>query len=195
MWPWEHAALGYVLFSFFVHVTEGRPPAGPSAILLGVATLVPDLVDKPLSWGLHLFPSGYAVAHSVLVAVPVGVLAVVLGRRRQRPLAGLAVLVGYWSHLVGDVVSPLRAGEPLAVDRILWPLVVQDPYARRLGLDRGAYYVVEYLGSVSAGELTGGALLVFLGTLAAIALWVVDGAPGLDVLRRALRVGSRRVRP
>ena len=70
MWPWEHVAFGYVLYSLGSHAIRREPPAEWTVFALGLGTLVPDLVDKPLSWSLGLFPTGYSVAHSALVAVP-----------------------------------------------------------------------------------------------------------------------------
>ena len=49
MWPWEHLAFGYVLYSLGVRTLRGRTPRGPPVLVLAVATQVPDLLDKPLA--------------------------------------------------------------------------------------------------------------------------------------------------
>ena len=185
MWPWEHAAVGYLLFSLVVHVLYRRSPVGAGALLLLFATQLPDLVDKPLSWGLDLFPAGFSVAHSVFVAVPVGIAGAWLLARTGRRDAAVALVVGYWSHLVGDVVSPLRAGDPLAPDRLLWPVVRQEPYGEDLGLGRGLVYVREYVAEVASQGLTPALALSAAALFLAVALWVVDGLPGLGWLHRA----------
>ena len=87
MWPWEHAAVGYLLLSLGSRASGRGPPSTPAVLALLFGTQLPDLVDKPLSWEFDLFPSGYAVGHSALVAVPVGLLVLALGRRR--PSSGL----------------------------------------------------------------------------------------------------------
>lgn len=58
MWPWGHAAIGYLLFSMDTRLRYGRRPGGPATILLFFGTQFPDLVDKPLAWTLPLLPSG-----------------------------------------------------------------------------------------------------------------------------------------
>ena len=191
MWPWEHAAAGYVVFSLAVHAAYSRSPTEGQALLLVAATQVPDLVDKPLAWGLGLFPSGYAIAHSAFVAIPVALLVAALVARRGRSLDGAAVIVGYWSHLVADVVDPLRSGGSVVVDRVLWPVANHEPYARDLGVERGLHYFVEF---VTGFPPTGasGLALVFVGfPLLAFGLWLVDGAPGFGLVRRVADAGRR----
>ncbi|MFC6964015.1 hypothetical protein ACFQL7_23110 [Halocatena marina] len=49
MWPWSHAAVGYLCYSIGTRLVGRRPTTGPTvAVLFGA--LLPDLVDKPLSW-------------------------------------------------------------------------------------------------------------------------------------------------
>ena len=193
MWPWEHLAFGYVLYSALTHLVWRRSPRGEEALALALATQLPDLIDKPLSWGFDVFPTGYAVGHSVFFAVPVAFAVAALAARRDRPLAGVAFGVGYASHLAGDVLSPLRAGGDLGFERLLWPLVTFEGYATELGfLGRFGLYVGRYLGEVTEPEHLP-FLLAYLGLLLGVtALWVLDGAPGVRSLVRALRPRSRR---
>lgn len=176
MWPWEHVAVGYLLYSLGRRALGADPPSDGAAVAVAVAALLPDLIDKPLSWGLRLFPSGYAVGHSVLLAVPVGLASVVLADRFGRRWLGVAVLVGYWSHLVADVLAPLRRSSAPLPSRVLWPLVPQAPYDRRLGIRRGLVYLGEFVSSISSWEA---ALAYLLVPLPAVVVWVVDGLPGL----------------
>lgn len=79
MMPWGHAAFGYALYSLGHRAWTRAPPSGKAVLAALFGTQLPDLVDKPLSWGLHLFPQGYSVAHSVFVAIPIGLLVIALG--------------------------------------------------------------------------------------------------------------------
>lgn len=79
MWPWGHLAVGYLLYSAAVRLRTGRPPRAAAVVLLLAGTQLPDVVDKPLAWVYHVVPQGYAVGHSVFVAVPVGLVAALGG--------------------------------------------------------------------------------------------------------------------
>ena len=193
MWPWEHAAVGYLVYSLSVRRLTGAPPSDRAAWALLFGTLVPDLVDKTLSWGLGLFPTGYAVGHSIFVAVPVGVLVLQRARGRSRALSCWAFVTGYWSHLVGDVLSPLRAGDPVAVERLLWPVVVGGPYEESYGLERGLVYLGDFVAGFGSMGPAGLALTLVLPALT-VALGVADGLPGVGPLVRASGAARRRLR-
>lgn len=185
-----HAAFGYVCYSLGSRLLTGEPPSGGAALALLVGTQLPDLVDKPLSWGLGAFPSGYAVGHSALVALPAGLGALLILHARGRTAAGAGLVVGYWSHLVGDVLHPwLRGGSP-AVVRVLWPLVTLPPYDQRLGL---AGRTAAYLGELLEG-LSGADPLLYvrflLPVVFAVGLWLADGAPvAAGIVARVRRSG------
>ena len=184
MWPWEHAALGYLLYSLSHRARGQAPPAELPTVALLFGTQLPDLIDKPLSWGLGVFRTGSALGHSLLFAVPIGLLVGVAAVRTDRRALGAGFVVGYWSHLVGDVVNPLRYGDSLAVDRVLWPFVAQEPYEQDLGLSRGLVYfgdLFESLLAIDSVTLVAGYLLLPLTTLV---LWLADGAPGSGLLGR-----------
>lgn len=184
MWPWEHAAVGYLLYSFMLRARGHDPPAERETILLVLATQVPDLVDKPLSWGLGWFPSGYAIGHSVFVAMPIGLLVLVIGATRGYPRQGVAVVFGYWSHLIGDVLNPLRMGDVPMLDRVLWPIVEVTPYQTDYGIGRGFVYIVAFIESLASMNPVSFVLLYVLLPLVSGLVWLLDGAPGLGILRR-----------
>lgn len=192
MWPWGHAAVGYLLYSGALRVTGREPPTDRAAVTVLVATQFPDLIDKPLSWGLGLFPTGYALGHSVFIAVPVGVL--ILGARRDEGGVAPAFVAGYWSHLVGDVLDPLRRGEPPLLDRVLWPVVAGRPYEEALGLGRGVAYLEAFVRAAASTDPLEIILIYLLLPLVMAAEWVVDGAPGLPYLARPARTVWARLR-
>lgn len=183
MWPWSHAAVGYLCYSISTRLVGHRPTAGPTvAVLFG--TLLPDLVDKPLSWVFGLVPQGYAVAHSVTLAVPLGIAAFVLARRRGRRPLGIAFVVGYWSHLLGDVLFGVLRSNPHAFGRVLWPIVTLPPYDRPVFARLG-----EYVSVFTGFQSTDDAMIVILGAsvvYVTFGVWIVDGRPGLAPIRRAL---------
>lgn len=180
MFPWGHLAFGYLLFSPAVRLWRRRGPEALAVLALGVGTQLPDLVDKPLSWVFHLTPTGYSVAHSVFVAVPVAAVVFAALTARGRGEVGLGFAVGYLSHLVGDVLFAVALDQPYTVERVLWPVVTLPGYANEQpALGRTVEYIVDWAAFLLASE----SLLlpaVYLGPLVvAGVLWLVDGAPGI----------------
>ena len=190
MWPWEHLAFGYVLYSGYTRLRHGRRPERGPVVALVVATQLPDLIDKPLAWTFDVLPTGRSLGHSVFVAGAfLGVVAL-LARRRGAPAFGPAVAVGYLSHLLGDViyhvVTQVLRGEATAVEDVaflLWPLVRQPSRETGRLLERtdqlfGEF--VTYLGTPDG--------LVYLALelgllLLATVFWASDGWPGLSMDR------------
>lgn len=184
MWPWEHLAVGYLCYSLGARALGRTPPSDAAAAVVAVAALLPDLVDKPLSWGLGWFPSGYAVGHSALVAAPLGAGLLLAGYRRGRPALAVAAVVGYWSHLLADVFDPLRRGEPPLPGRVLWPVSDPAPYGTDYGLGRGVVYL-DRLAATLAAAPPADLLSYLLLPAATAALWALDGAPGPGLAVRA----------
>ncbi len=183
MWPWSHAAVGYLCYSLGTRLVGRYPTVGPTAAVL-FGALLPDLVDKPLAWVFGLVPQGYAVAHSVLVAVPVGIGAVVLAHQRARRPLGITFAAGYWSHLLGDVVFGWLQANPHALGRVLWPTVTLPPYDRPVVARLG-----EYVSVFTGSQTTADAMTVILGASVVyitVGVWFVDGRPGLAPIRRTL---------
>ncbi|ELZ98100.1 putative membrane-bound metal-dependent hydrolase [Haloferax mucosum ATCC BAA-1512] len=182
MLPWEHLLFGYVVLSGVSRSLRGRPPNDAEAVVVAVATQAPDLVDKPLSWTLGVVTTGYGPAHSVFVGVPAVVLLAGAARVRNKAVS-VAVLVGYASHLVGDV---LRAREfVFGVGRLLWPLVSWPPYEHDLSfVERVGRYVGIFLVRMTSPEnvalVLGYASIFALGGI----LWMLDGTPGVRWVRR-----------
>ncbi len=181
MWPWTHAAVGYLCYSIATRLTGRRPTGGQTAIVL-FGALVPDLIDKPLSWVFSVFPQGYAVGHAVVLAAPLGIAVLAAGNHYGYRSLAIAFVVGNWSHLLGDLLFGWLRSSPYALDRVLWPLVSLPPY------DRPVFVRLEEYVSVFTGfQTTGEALIVIVGAVivyATLGLWVLDGRPGIGPLKR-----------
>lgn len=183
MWPWEHLAVGYLLYSAFVRYYRRRLPAAGPVIVLCVATQLADLIDKPLAWSLDVLPTARSLAHSLLFVVPSVAAVVVLTRRRGVPAVGDALAVGYTAHLLGDVLYPVLRGGGVYAAYLYWPLGDQ-PVRETPGLDERTLNLLgeflTYLSSPSGWVYLGLELALLGGVLA---LWTVDGRPGLRVFQ------------
>jgi len=186
MWPWEHVAVGYLLVSLYRHARYRDAPREAVAFAAVFGAALPDLVDKPLSWGLGLFPEGYSVAHSVFVAAAVLALAYGLAYRTGHLSVGTATAfaIGWGSHLVGDVLFPAVQGGRLAFARVLWPVVTLPPYEQRLGFFTRTMLYLHRHAEVTLARGLGPELLLEVGMmLFVVVLWLYDGSPGLGLFR------------
>lgn len=174
MWPWAHAAFGYLLYTGVRRVRGAGPPAGWPVVALAVGTQFPDLVDKPLAWYVQLLPYGRSLAHSLLVAVPLALGAWLYAHHRGRPAVGLAFAVGYLSHLVGDALHATVAAEWAHLAFLVWPLV---PIPNQ---DTELEGLVAHLRDIEASPFLLFGLLV---TAVGLAVWIRHGRPGVAELR------------
>ena len=133
MFPWTHAAFGYLLL-LSIAVLLRKRLSRAELIAVIVATQVPDLVDKPLAWWFNVLPSGRSLAHSLLVAVPVSLLVLAVAWRLTHPEVGFAFGVGYASHLFGDSYVALYYWRPEELTYLLWPVLPPYPYDDFVGL-------------------------------------------------------------
>lgn len=185
MWPWEHAAVGYLLYWVLLG-RRARPVDHAAALAVVFGTQFPDLVDKPLSWWLQVLPTGQSLAHSLLVAVPLVVLVTAVAAAAGRTRVGLAFGIGYLAHLPGDVLYPVLIGGQPSVGFLLYPLVPVEPYAVAgvgVRLQSVVENVLPLLRSPAGVAYVAGDLLLV--GLAAV-VWYRDGCPGLALLRRWL---------
>lgn len=183
MWPWEHLAVAYLLYSLTSRVVWRRPPTARAAFAVAAASLLPDLVDKPLAWWLAVLPSGRSLGHSLLVAVPVLAAVLLVGwLLEERPVA-VAFAVGHLSHLAGDVVYPLVVKGELRVGFLLWPVVAAPAGGTDRALPHLQDLVVAFLGFLATPRgalyLVGDVALV----AAAVGVWLLDGRPGFARVR------------
>jgi len=171
MWPWAHAAVGYLAYRALGR-RVGRPPDPLAVVVLGLTTQLPDLVDKPLGWYLGVLPAGRSLAHSLLVAGLVCAVAYSAARRYGRPrLAGVAAL-GYLSHLAGDSYGAALAGDFGGLSFLAYPFVPAPEEPPGVGL------LFQLRTQQPTPEFLFGLALTGL----AVGLWLRDGRPGLGVL-------------
>lgn len=190
MWPWEHVIVGYVAYSLFRHLFFQQSPTGRETLAVVFASLLPDLIDKPLAWQFGVFEGGYALGHSVFFAVPVSIVVGVLAWRFGAGRAGLAFAVSYLVHLPSDVVSPYFDYGDLAWERILWPVRKSEgEYSQGL-IDGFLEFFIPYLYELAAGDPSGYLLFQLSLMGCAFLLWVYDGMP---VLREAVLGTHRRM--
>lgn len=181
MMPWEHVVAGYIGFSLLVRFVYQRPPSPKETGIVVLASVLPDVIDKPLAWQFEVFTSGYAIGHSVLVAVPVAICVCLLAWYRNVPRSGIAFAVGYLSHLFGDVVPSYFRSGSLPVERVLWPIRgggdgYESGFIGEAKENLTSYFqwMVEQVASGNPDTY----LLVILGLGAfGFALWVADGMP------------------
>lgn len=121
MMPWEHAIVGYIGYSLFVRAFYRETPTAEETLVVVFASLLPDLIDKPLAWQFDLFATGHAFAHSVFVAVPLSVAVMLFAYRRGSPRYGLAFGIGYPLHLFADVFPQYIFTGELRFHRVFWP--------------------------------------------------------------------------
>ncbi len=173
MWPWEHAALGYVLYSALAHRRLNAPPGDVPTLMVVFASQLPDLIDKPLAWTFGVVPSGRMLAHAPVIAIPVCAGVYWYFARHARAEYGVAFGLGYLSHVVSDAVGSALFGEYAYVRFLLWPLLsVPEDHQESVLVELSAFSL-----SPSPALLVSG-----LVGLAVVALWVHDGRPGPGVM-------------
>jgi len=183
MMPWEHAIIGYIGYSIIVRLFHQDPPTSVEAAIVIFASLLPDLIDKPLAWQFGLLSSGISVAHSILVGVP---LAFALGIGlwiRDRPELGGALAIGYGSHVSGDLLFATLFSRPPILPSFMWPLYT-TPATAPSGFGLKLWELL--LNSQALlGSSMGRTYFVLEAVLlvATLALWLSDGAPGLGPVR------------
>jgi len=172
MFPWGHAALAYVLYSGFTDSRYDSHPTDYHPVLLGFASLLPDVIDKPLAWNLNLIPVGRSIFHSLLILIPLAVTIYWISARRNHRRIGHTLLIGLLSHPLGDVLdSVFTVPRFEAPTYLLWPVITAPPpdenlgYAQLWAFDVGPFFYFE-------------TALV----LAASVLWIHHGLPGLTWL-------------
>lgn len=178
MWPWEHVVVGYVAFSLTSHLWRRGPPRSAEAGTVVVASLLPDLVDKPLAWSFDLVVSGYGPAHSVFVALPAVVAVATASLLAGRRWVGVSFAVSYLLHLVGDILHNATGSGSIAPEILIWPVRVYAPGSPRVGvIQETLLRVNRFRAEVIAGDLTLYTRVQLALMAIAVVLWVYDGTP------------------
>ncbi|MFC7114560.1 metal-dependent hydrolase [Natronoarchaeum sp. GCM10025703] len=180
MWPWGHAAVGYLLYSAYTRSRGDRRPLAIATIILAVGTQFPDLIDKPFSWTFGILPTGRTLAHTLLVLVPLTVAIYVACKRlrRLRSEWAIAFAIGALSHVVVDAIPSVVWGDVAMGNFLLWPLLSVPPYENSSPSIIGAFL---------AFDLSNYVLFEFALVALAIGVWWADGRPGLSYLRNRFR--------
>ncbi|MBV0923099.1 metal-dependent hydrolase [Halomicroarcula limicola] len=183
MWPWEHLAVGYLVYSLYVRVRGRERPSGVDVVAVAVGSQFPDLVDKPLGWGTTLLPSGTSLAHSILFAVPISLLVVAVAHRYGHSSVGVGFALAYLAHPPADAVYSFVLGGHLRLGFLLWPVVPAHPMEPTAIFARAGELFVEFVGIL--GTPMGYRFLALEALLLGVTfiLWWDDGWPGLDLLR------------
>lgn len=175
MWPIGHASTAYLLYALSARSREAEPPSHWTVLVLGVASQLPDLVDKSLAWYAGILPGGRTLAHSLFLLVPLSALVYTVARRRNTPEYGVAFAVGVVSHTLLDSV-PILWTPSTPWEGILWPLLSPGGVS-----GEGAPSVLALLEASATKPYF---LLEFVLLALALYVWRADGYPGLALLRR-----------
>lgn len=176
MWPWGHAAVAYLLYTLYSRRYRDQPPAGPGAIVVVFAAMLPDLIDKPLAWTYHILPGGRTLGHSIFFAVIVVLIAAWIAGRGHEDV-GVALALGNLSHIATDLPSDLVLGNLEGAQYLLWPVLAQPEYETPEGII--AYILASSLDAYGVFQL---GLFAF-----AAIVWYGDGKPGLATVRHTVR--------
>ncbi|MFP9193832.1 metal-dependent hydrolase [Natrialbaceae archaeon A-CW1-1] len=188
MMPWEHVIIGYVGYSLFVHAVYGDSPTGRETAVIVFASILPDLIDKPLAWEFSVFETGYALGHSVFFAIPLSLVIGFLTYRRGHPRLGWAFGIGYLLHLPADVLPPNMRDDSIPIERLLWPVQTSDPVAEperlRDGFLDSLWAYLSQLYTLDQSPYTQ-AVIGFM--IFGFVLWLYDGMPIVRDLFELLR--------
>jgi hypothetical protein len=173
MWPWGHAALGYLLYVVYVWVRARERPTGGAVVAVVLGTQTPDLIDKPLAWYVHVLDYGRSLAHSVLTGGALLLAVVLYLRHRGHRRLATAFAVGYLSHLVGDSYGSALAGEWEQLAFLVWPLLPIP------GAEDELEGLLAHLATLDASVVYSEGVLLAAGVAL---LWLLQGAPGVRTL-------------
>lgn len=175
-----HFAFGYVAVSLTWKVGRRQMDA-TVVVAIVVGTQFPDIVDKPLAWYLGVLPAGRSLTHSVFTATAISCLVIAIAIYQGHFHSGLAFVVAYATHLLGDALPGLSTGDYQALTFLFWPILSLPKY-------EGATPVIGALSEILASPwayLLASPLR--MATVAAVAiLWILDGFPGAVEVGRYL---------
>jgi hypothetical protein len=165
MYPWGHAAVGYLLLVALTRRESSDLPRTVPVVAVLVGTQFPDLVDKPLAYA-GVLVSGRSLGHSLFAAAVVVAAAVAVGRRYGRRRSARAFAVGHLSHLLADSYAAALAGRWADLGFLFYPVVPPitypadgvAPWVRLLRADLTSHQLVQLsLAAVALGAVLYGA--------------------------------------
>lgn len=180
--------VGYIGYSIFVHAFYRDSPTTEETIVVLFASILPDIIDKPLAWEFGIFASGRALAHSIFFGIPLSFIVIYYSWRKGRFRTGLAFTIGYLLHLVADVFPTYLVDGELPIERILWP-IYQDGGGYEAGfreefIDNVREYYIWIYEQLVSGNPDPYLLLVLVIGVFGLLLWIYDGFPvGREVYR------------
>jgi len=77
------------IFTVLSHLFRDSP-TGLEAFAVVLASVLPDLIDKPLAWEYGVFENGYAIGHSLFFAVPLAILVGMIAHARRHGRGSLS---------------------------------------------------------------------------------------------------------
>lgn len=128
MWPWGHAAVGYLIYVGWFRLRWNSWPPRSGIIAAIFATQIPDLIDKPLAWTFHVLPSGRSIGHSLILAVPLLTALMIFSTQVDRPDLSPAIGIGYLSGILTDLPLAVLRGHFHDATFLFWPLLPSPEY-------------------------------------------------------------------
>ncbi|MDQ2050105.1 metal-dependent hydrolase [Natronolimnohabitans sp. A-GB9] len=177
MWPWGHFGVAYLLYSLYARGRFRRPPGPEAALAVLVGSQLADLIDKPLAWGLGVLPGGRTLAHSLLFAAVVIVVAYAVGFAYNRVETATAFVIAHLSHLLADLPPRLLLGYPFGSEFLFWPFLPHPTFGYNERLFEPPA-VVEAVVTPFTDPLVFFLFDVSL-FVVGVVLWYIDGCPGL----------------
>lgn len=127
MMPWSHLFVAVFPVILYVALRHRRLP---SALLIGaVATgsQFPDLVDKPLAWGVDVLINGRMFMHSLVFAIPISTAVILIATKYGNISLGSGFVFGYLLHIAGDFYTAFVGPAQYIPSNMLWPLLAPRP--------------------------------------------------------------------
>lgn len=123
MWPWGHAAIGYLGYTLFLMLSKRRFPTRGEALAVLIGTQGPDLIDKPLAWTFEVLPTGRSLGHSLLTAALLCWIATLLLHRFGLLEFSAPFCFGYFVGILTDVPPSIFRGDFSEATFLLWPVL------------------------------------------------------------------------
>ncbi len=166
-----HVGIALGVAFALVRILKKSPDPKMFIVIVGVAAVLPDLIDKPIGLLYGFQGGGRLVAHTLLFSVIVMAVSLVAWRvatRRELAISFLPLLftLAVWIHLLLDLMWEVP-------EVLLWP-------AYGLGFPTGEFSWGHLTASpyAMAGEVVGAIILVYLALLLFLGRFNVEGPEG-----------------